>query len=135
MIRRPPRSTLFPYTTLFRSRADRVARDGRGAGRGGDVVPVDRDAAGTGAQGAVDLRAGGAGQLRTGRAATHAGTAELVELVQGQAVLRLDTQGRVGLGQPAERGDRTGVRQLQVRGVLEGVGDGERAAEGVGTGD
>src|SRR2546430_12808995 len=23
MIRRPPRSTLFPYTTLFRSRADR----------------------------------------------------------------------------------------------------------------
>src|SRR5437660_3879879 len=25
MIRRPPRSTLFPYTTLFRSRADVVA--------------------------------------------------------------------------------------------------------------
>src|SRR6185436_20385137 len=25
MIRRPPRSTLFPYTTLFRSRADRAA--------------------------------------------------------------------------------------------------------------
>src|SRR5690349_24257842 len=24
MLRRPPRSTLFPYTTLFRSRADRV---------------------------------------------------------------------------------------------------------------
>src|SRR6266705_6330824 len=39
MIRRPPRSTLFPYTTLFRSRArqhDRVTRmwcDGAGAGR------------------------------------------------------------------------------------------------------
>src|SRR3712207_8823527 len=32
MIRRPPRSTLFPYTTLFRSRgAGRVARDQRGA--------------------------------------------------------------------------------------------------------
>src|SRR2546430_8973533 len=31
MIRRPPRSTLFPYTTLFRSvvRADRVRRDVR----------------------------------------------------------------------------------------------------------
>src|SRR2546426_7313247 len=30
MIRRPPRSTLFPYTTLFRSRADGhfVGRDG-----------------------------------------------------------------------------------------------------------
>src|SRR2546421_2116990 len=25
MIRRPPRSTLFPYTTLFRSRTDRAA--------------------------------------------------------------------------------------------------------------
>src|SRR5215203_5655387 len=31
MVRRPPRSTLFPYTTLFRSR-----RAGRGPGRGGD---------------------------------------------------------------------------------------------------
>src|SRR3712207_7532920 len=29
MIRRPPRSTLFPYTTLFRSRS---ARGGRGLG-------------------------------------------------------------------------------------------------------
>src|SRR3712207_8056534 len=28
MIRRPPRSTLFPYTTLFRSKAERNARDG-----------------------------------------------------------------------------------------------------------
>src|SRR5215216_7708889 len=26
MIRRPPRSTLFPYTTLFRSRATRLAQ-------------------------------------------------------------------------------------------------------------
>src|SRR2546422_3080985 len=30
MIRRPPRSTLFPYTTLFRSRARR-SRDSNGA--------------------------------------------------------------------------------------------------------
>src|SRR3712207_6949262 len=29
MIRRPPRSTLFPYTTLFRSQADRVDLDRR----------------------------------------------------------------------------------------------------------
>src|SRR2546422_1846199 len=29
MIRRPPRSTLFPYTTLFRSRAARVSREVR----------------------------------------------------------------------------------------------------------
>src|SRR5216683_2586540 len=34
MIRRPPRSTLFPYTTLFRSRLRR-------AGRGGDGPPGD----------------------------------------------------------------------------------------------
>src|SRR2546426_5018838 len=27
MIRRPPRSTLFPYTTLFRSALDRVVRE------------------------------------------------------------------------------------------------------------
>src|SRR3712207_8468801 len=29
MIRRPPRSTLFPYTTLFRSAADRLAEHSR----------------------------------------------------------------------------------------------------------
>src|SRR3712207_8923542 len=29
MIRRPPRSTLFPYTTLFRSRATRTDEQGR----------------------------------------------------------------------------------------------------------
>src|SRR2546430_3745559 len=35
MIRRPPRSTLFPYTTLFRSQLilDEVLRDGRGIER------------------------------------------------------------------------------------------------------
>src|SRR2546430_11556700 len=34
MIRRPPRSTLFPYTTLFRSLVDRVA--GRPCERGSE---------------------------------------------------------------------------------------------------
>src|SRR2546430_12052080 len=33
MIRRPPRSTLFPYTTLFRSRLGHVPRVVRRAGR------------------------------------------------------------------------------------------------------
>src|SRR3712207_8002973 len=34
MIRRPPRSTLFPYTTLFRSRMDAISpADGGAAGR------------------------------------------------------------------------------------------------------
>src|SRR3712207_7183496 len=36
MIRRPPRSTLFPYTTLFRSRCDRGAQL-RGGQRGKDL--------------------------------------------------------------------------------------------------
>src|SRR5256885_9968845 len=42
MIRRPPRSTLFPYTTLFRS----LARAGRGPGRdrgAADRAPPERD--------------------------------------------------------------------------------------------
>src|SRR2546427_185740 len=47
MIRRPPRSTLFPYTTLFRS--DRLAgsrvegRRQRGLEVGLDVVPLGRN--------------------------------------------------------------------------------------------
>src|SRR2546422_7577512 len=36
MIRRPPRSTLFPYTTLFRSRHRRRSGAGRGAEGGND---------------------------------------------------------------------------------------------------
>src|SRR5205814_10387338 len=35
MIRRPPRSTLFPYTTLFRSRARRSSASGRSPGAAG----------------------------------------------------------------------------------------------------
>src|SRR3989441_10434690 len=34
MIRRPPRSTLFPYTTLFRSHVQHAQYAGRGAGDG-----------------------------------------------------------------------------------------------------
>src|SRR3712207_8233978 len=42
MIRRPPRSTLFPYTTLFRSRGDDGLRGPRGDGHlaGGVVAPA-----------------------------------------------------------------------------------------------
>src|SRR5690349_22109925 len=36
-IRRPPRSTLFPYTTLFRSRRLRLRGRGRGLPRGDDA--------------------------------------------------------------------------------------------------
>src|SRR5689334_24672634 len=57
MIRRPPRSTLFPYTTLFRSPLsqpgpDRAARRGRG---------------GAGAERAALAGGGGAGDAGRGR--------------------------------------------------------------------
>src|SRR3712207_8274921 len=53
MIRRPPRSTLFPYTTLFRSAAElvRAVPGGRAGGRSGVGAVAARPAPG---------RAGGA---------------------------------------------------------------------------
>src|SRR2546430_4237089 len=39
MIRRPPRSTLFPYTTLFRSK--RLTEDGRHIDAFGNVSPLN----------------------------------------------------------------------------------------------
>src|SRR3712207_7546864 len=39
MIRRPPRSTLFPYTTLFRSRNDGTAIPDPGGAPGDQTVP------------------------------------------------------------------------------------------------
>src|SRR3712207_7985735 len=64
MIRRPPRSTLFPYTTLFRSVPEQVRADtiaavevGRGrAGRDEDDAALDVDAhAGPGVRAAPGL--------------------------------------------------------------------------------
>src|SRR3712207_8665885 len=64
MIRRPPRSTLFPYTTLFRS-ADRVPAldptrveelDGRGAGELVDVGAGREHALGAAEDDAADRR-------------------------------------------------------------------------------
>src|SRR2546429_6525646 len=44
MIRRPPRSTLFPYTTLFRSLMTRaVGRHMIDTGRGGKIINIARD--------------------------------------------------------------------------------------------
>src|SRR2546429_2597569 len=42
MIRRPPRSTLFPYTTLFRSPADRLRQCGESS-PGAGVFEAERD--------------------------------------------------------------------------------------------
>src|SRR5438067_7197787 len=48
MIRRPPRSTLFPYTTLFRSAFANLLRNAAEAmgGRGSIEIAVSRDGAG-----------------------------------------------------------------------------------------
>src|SRR5437773_6932798 len=42
MIRRPPRSTLFPYTTLFRSHDVERRRHGRGVRHPGDVGRLEQ---------------------------------------------------------------------------------------------
>src|SRR5256885_10227615 len=77
MIRRPPRSTLFPYTTLFRSRRRAVAR---GVGDGARV-PTHRLVAH-----AVG-RAGAAARARDDPLAAHGVP---VGLGLGHAVLRRD---------------------------------------------
>src|SRR2546426_2454195 len=45
MIRRPPRSTLFPYTTLFRSRGKSTAPPGKPAARPEQSVPWSKNQA------------------------------------------------------------------------------------------
>src|SRR3712207_8200590 len=64
MIRRPPRSTLFPYTTLFRSGAS--ARTGRlaGSGRADRARRPHRDRPGAD-PGAARPRAGGRSEAHT----------------------------------------------------------------------
>src|SRR3712207_7782539 len=64
MIRRPPRSTLFPYTTLFRSRA----MFGRGAGARLDVPCLDVRR-GTASQAGADHHASEFGLVLSGELA------------------------------------------------------------------
>src|SRR5256885_10171283 len=82
MIRRPPRSTLFPYTTLFRSR-----RRGRAGGLGG----------------AVERGAGGRRAVRRGRAG---GAARVRGLARASGVRRGPG---AGVRRPDER-DRKSTR-------------------------
>src|SRR3712207_2776829 len=80
MIRRPPRSTLFPYTTLFRSRRDRHDALGRRVPALGDparrprAVPRGRPAArgrtARRADGAPSWVRGDGPRVRAGRAMT-----------------------------------------------------------------
>src|SRR5260221_3036460 len=59
MIRRPPRSTLFPYTTLFRSRSRNHERSRTraavGGGRARPILRIDRLIAGRTSSESADL--------------------------------------------------------------------------------
>src|SRR3989441_10574648 len=90
MIRRPPRSTLFPYTTLFRSH--RVARDGHRDGdaeRLGPRPPVVHevlervDAVGDGADRGARVRLGPLDDL-VHRADEHVAAVARGELLESQ---------------------------------------------------
>src|SRR3712207_7089932 len=66
MIRRPPRSTLFPYTTLFRSGTSPVGSSGASAA--GTASPSSTAAASSGVDASV---MGGAASSATGSLATR----------------------------------------------------------------
>src|SRR3712207_8870784 len=77
MIRRPPRSTLFPYTTLFRSRARSVSSAPRApaagaAGGAGHTVGRAARLVGPAHDGARRARAGGAPPRDAGQPAVPA---------------------------------------------------------------
>src|SRR6266481_3098387 len=98
MIRRPPRSTLFPYTTLFRSRSERRLRDvvvREVRAEVGHALPGLREA----------LRSGGSASWEKAAAlALGASVASEVEVLaaDGQLLLSMPTVPPVGY-RPAER--------------------------------
>src|SRR5256885_7240439 len=110
MIRRPPRSTLFPYTTLFRS-AEHGASRGAVAGDDGAVHGVD------------DLAADGQAQARAARAVLglaglHEGLEDLVQFLRrnaraligdGNADVALSVDAALHIDAPAN-GDRKSTR-------------------------
>src|SRR3712207_7298970 len=71
MIRRPPRSTLFPYTTLFRSRRRDLRGARRGRRRAGPVAAGFRARDGGGVGGTRRLRSHGVRELPSDRKSTR----------------------------------------------------------------
>src|SRR6266516_8009931 len=102
MSRRPPRSTLFPYTTLFRPRRSRRAHD-RQAGARPAAGPCD-DAR----RGAARLSGVSAGRSRRGQGLRDVRTAwrhrDTVHALQGSRRLSGDRPRRVGGGRSADNG-------------------------------
>src|SRR3989454_759199 len=99
MIRRPPRSTLFPYTTLFRSlRGRRQPREQRQRGELGDQH---------------GLLVGG-GDLPGDGPALHGGGADAVHRLLRDGG-RAERQSHAELQQQHQRGDGVGERELRGR--------------------
>src|SRR5258706_599810 len=90
MIRRPPRSTLFPYTTLFRSRARR-AYAARRRPRNAQM------------RGAREVRSAGVAALRRAPERSEEHTSELQSLTNLVCRLLLEKKSRP---QPRESSDR-----------------------------
>src|SRR3712207_9139048 len=86
MIRRPPRSTLFPYTTLFRSVVDRHDRERAVAVAGAVVRLARRDDLGA-------VAAGGRGERRAARGGREVLPDDLGVLRDGVGA-RLDDEDR-----------------------------------------
>src|ERR1041385_5085972 len=95
MIRRPPRSTLFPYTTLFRSVTLTFANEAAGGGRGGGGGPsqgppqIVVNAPGAGAAAGRGGRGGFGGGLFSGTVASVTPTAEAVTLREHYSLVQL----------------------------------------------
>src|SRR2546425_6994270 len=105
MIRRPPRSTLFPYTTLFRS----DPRPGPLVHRlRGHVAPVQGDAAAVGADQPGDHVEGGGLPRPVGAEQTHD-----LALLEPHADVVYDAATLIGLHQPL-RLEQAGAGDLLV---------------------
>src|SRR3712207_8403843 len=115
MIRRPPRSTLFPYTTLFRS-AVRVVHRVHGHTADGRALALPAHAAGLAP---VDVRLLGVAHLADGRAAAHV---DVADLARRHAQLREATLAGHQLDAGAGRaGDLRAATGTELDGVNHGA--------------
>src|SRR3989449_9232187 len=142
MIRRPPRSTLFPYTTLFRSvGSSHLRRATHGAGPGGDRPlrprgdrrhrsPIARGTHPTGPAGTLVVGQAGGGRLRIrGRPSGETARRDARECVAHRPAGR--RPGRRSLGAPGGRRGGVPPRLARGDGTREGRRRGPVDAHGV----
>src|SRR3712207_7701707 len=100
MIRRPPRSTLFPYTTLFRSEGV----EGRVRVEQQRLVRRDAPAVGAALQDAVDLGSGRQDRKSTRLNSSHANISYAVFCLKKKAAARpCSSRARTPLGRTTGR--------------------------------